>query len=68
MYLKREEVQLMYRIPRREWSLFSCQTVPIGGDKDVIRSVSVFVHMVAAALNTLWAGVIGITVVPGKES
>jgi len=34
-------------------SLFGCQTVPIGRDKYVIRSVSLFVHMVAAAVNTL---------------
>ena len=34
-------------------SLFGCQTVPIGRDKYVIRSVSLFVHMVAAAVDTL---------------
>jgi hypothetical protein len=33
--------------------LFGCQTVPIGRDKYVIRSVSLFVHMVAAAVDTL---------------
>jgi hypothetical protein len=34
-------------------SLFGCQTVPIGRDKYVIHSVSLFIHMVAAAVNTL---------------
>ena len=53
MYLKRKEVQLMSRIPTWEWTVFGCQTVPIGGDKYVIRSVSLFVHMVAAAVDTL---------------
>jgi len=36
--------------------VFGCQTVPIGRDKYVIRSASLFVHMVAAAVDTLWAG------------
>jgi hypothetical protein len=33
--------------------LFCCQTVPIGCDKYVIRLMSLFVHMVAAAVDTL---------------
>jgi hypothetical protein len=44
MYLKREEVQLMRRIPMWELSLFGCRTVAIGCDKYVIRSVSIFVQ------------------------
>jgi len=57
-------------IPTWEWSLFDCQqsqlgeartafgcqTVRIGCDMYVIRSVILFVHMVAAAVDTLWAG------------
>jgi len=42
----------MCRIPTWEWTVFGCQTVPIGCDKYVIRSMSVFVHMVAAAVDT----------------
>ena len=53
MYLRRPEVQLMCRIPTWEWTVFGCQTVPIGCDKYVIRSVSLFVHMVAAAVDAL---------------
>jgi len=53
MYLRRAEVQLMCHIPTWEWTVFGCQTVPIGCDKYVIRSVSVFVHMVAAAVDAL---------------
>jgi len=34
-------------------TLFGCQTVPIGRDKYVIRLMSLFVHMVAAAVDTL---------------
>jgi len=37
MYLRRAEVQLMCRIPTWEWTVFGCQTVPIGCDKYVIR-------------------------------
>jgi len=48
-----KEVQLMCRIPTWEWTVFGCQTVPIGCDKYVIRSVSLFVHMVAAAVDAL---------------
>jgi len=55
MYLRRAEVQLMCHIPTWEWTVFGCQTVPIGYDKYVIRSVSLFVHMVAAAVDALWA-------------
>jgi len=55
-YLRRTEIQLMCRIPTWEWSVFGCQTVPIGCDKYVIRSVSLFVHMGAAAVDTLSAG------------
>jgi len=36
--------------------LFGCQKVPIRRDKYVISSVSLFVHMVAAAVDTLRAG------------
>ena len=36
--------------------LFGCQTVLIGRDKYVIHLMSLFVHMVAAAVDTLWAG------------
>ena len=43
----------MCRIPTWEWTVFGCQTVPIGCDKYVIRSVSIFVHMVAAAVDAL---------------
>jgi hypothetical protein len=43
----------MCRIPTWEWTVFGCQTVPIGCDKYVIRSVSLFVHMVAAAVDAL---------------
>jgi hypothetical protein len=53
MYLRHAEVELMCRIPTREWTVFGCQTVPIGCDKYVIRSVSLFVHMVAAAVDAL---------------
>jgi len=53
MYLRRAEVQSMCRIPTWEWKVFVCQTVPIGCDKYVIRSVSLFVHMVAAAVDAL---------------
>ena len=52
MYLRRAD-QLMCRIPTWEWTVFGCQTVPIGCDKYVIRSVSLFVHMVAAAVDAL---------------
>jgi len=44
MYLRRAEVQSMYCIPMWEWTVFGCQTVPIGCDKYVIRSVSLFVQ------------------------
>jgi len=53
MYLRRAEVQLMCRIHMWEWTVFGCQTVPTGCDKYVIRSVSLFVHIVAASVNTL---------------
>jgi len=53
MYLRRAEVQLLCRIPTWEWTVLGCQTVPIGCDKYVIRSVSLFVHMVAAAVDAL---------------
>jgi hypothetical protein len=43
----------MCRIPTCEWTVFGSQTVPIGCDKYVILSVSIFVHMVAVAVNTL---------------
>ena len=43
----------MCRIPTWEWKVYVCQTVPIGCDKYVIRSVSLFVHMVAAAVDAL---------------
>ena len=43
----------MRRIPTWEWIVFGYQTVPIGCDKYVIRSVSVFVHIVAAAVDAL---------------
>jgi hypothetical protein len=43
----------MCRIPTWEWTVFGCQTVPIGCDKYVIRSVSLFVHMAAAAVDAL---------------
>jgi len=43
----------MCRIPMWEWTVFACQTVPIGCDKYVIRSVSLFIHMVAAVVNGL---------------
>jgi len=36
--------------------LIGCQTVPIGRDKYVIHLMSLFVHMVAAAVDTRWAG------------
>jgi hypothetical protein len=45
MYLRRAEVQMMCRIPRREWTLFGCQTVTFECDKYVIRSVSLFVQI-----------------------
>jgi hypothetical protein len=44
---------LMCCIPTWEWTVFGCQTVPIGCDKYVIHSVSVFIHMVAAAVDAL---------------
>jgi hypothetical protein len=68
MYLRLAEVQLMCRIRTWEWTVFGCQTVPIGCDKSVICLVSIFIHMVAAGVNTLSAGVIGVTLVPGQES
>jgi len=34
-------------------ALVGCQTVPIGRDKYVICLMSLFVHMVAAAVDTL---------------
>jgi len=40
-------------IPKWEWTLFGCQTVPIGCDKCVIRSGGSFVHMVAASVDAL---------------
>jgi len=40
-------------IPTWEWTVFGCQTVPIGCDKYMIHSVSLFVHMVAAVVDTL---------------
>ena len=45
MNLRRADVQLMCCIPSREWTVFGCQTVPIGCDKYVIRSVSLFVQI-----------------------
>jgi len=33
--------------------VFGCQTVPIGREKYVIRLVSLFVHMLSAAVDTL---------------
>ena len=39
--------------PHMGMDLFGCQTVPIGRDKYVICSVSLFVHMVAAAVDAL---------------
>ena len=36
--------------------VFGCQTVPIGRDKYEIRTVSLFVHMMADAVDTLRAG------------
>jgi hypothetical protein len=67
MYLKRKEVQFMsyphvgidgYLVVRQSQmgattTLFGCQTVPIGRDKCVIRHMSLFVQMVAAAVHTL---------------
>jgi len=53
VFKKRKEDQLMCRISMWEWTVFGCQTVPIGCDKYVIRSVSLFVHMVAAAVDAL---------------
>ena len=53
MYLTHAEVQLMCRIPTLEWKVFGCQTVPIGCDKYVIRSVSLFVQIVPAAVDAL---------------
>ena len=49
-------------------SLFGCQTVPIGRDKYVIRLMSLFVHMVATAVDTLSWRLIGVALVPGQES
>ena len=34
-------------------TVFGCLTVPIGYDKYVIHSVSLFIHMVAAAVDIL---------------
>ena len=45
MYLRRVDVQLMGGIPSREWTVLGCQTVPIGCDKYVIRSMSLFVQI-----------------------
>ena len=53
VYVTRVEVQLMCHIPTWEWTVFGCQAVPIGCDKDVIRSVSLFVHMVAAMVDAM---------------
>jgi len=53
IYFTRAEIQLMCCIPTWEWTVFGCQTVPIGCDKYVIRSVSLFIHMVAAAVDAL---------------
>jgi len=53
MYLKRKEFELICHIPTWEWTVLGCQTVPIGCDKYVICLVSLFVHMVAAAVDTL---------------
>jgi hypothetical protein len=50
---KGAKVQLMWHIPTWEWTVFGCQTVPIGCDKYVIRSVSLVVHMLAAAVDAL---------------
>jgi len=81
MYLKRKEVQLICRMPTWEWTVTwlsdspnwvrqgrICLSVPIGCDKCVIRSVSLFVHMVAAAVDTLSWRLIGVALVPGLES
>jgi len=46
----------MCRIPTWQSIVFGCQTVPIGCDKYMIRSMSLFVHMVAAAVDALCAG------------
>jgi len=54
MYSTHAGIQLMCRIPTWEGTVFGCQTVPIGCDKYVIRSVILFVHMVAAAVDALW--------------
>jgi len=40
MYVKRAQIEFMYRIPTWEWTVFGCQIVPIGCDKYVSRSVS----------------------------
>jgi len=45
MYLRRADVQLMCCIPLREYHVFGCQTVPIGCDKYLIRSVSLYVQI-----------------------
>ena len=51
MYLKAQRGSIDDVVsPRGNGRLFGCQTVPIGCDKYVIRSVSLFVHMVAAAV------------------
>jgi hypothetical protein len=36
--------------------VYGCQTVPIGFDKYMIRLMSLFICMVAAVVDTLWAG------------
>jgi len=47
-YLRVRQCQL-----GEERSLFGCQTVAFGRDKYAIHSVSLFVRMVAAVVNTL---------------
>jgi len=42
MYLRLAEIQLMCCIPTWEWTVFGCQTVPIGCNKYMISSVSLF--------------------------
>lgn len=44
MYSICGKIQFMYRIPIWQWTVFGCQTVQIGCDKCVIRSVRIFVQ------------------------
>jgi hypothetical protein len=48
-----KDVPLTCYIPTWEWTVFSCQTVPNGCDKYVIGSMSLLVHMAAAAVDPL---------------